>query len=102
MKSIDYEDEQRTFIKRLSDIGGQEIINLFDGGRLGIIADVDLLINESTGCIESLLIPEQRKLFSLVSGSGYIEVPWKSIKKIGQDTIIVELDESKNKKRFGF
>ena len=28
--------------KRLSEIGGQEIINLFDGGRLGIVADVDL------------------------------------------------------------
>lgn len=100
MRSIDTAEQQRGFIKRLSEIGGQEIINLFDGGRLGVIADVDLLINEANGCIESLLIPEQRRPFSFVS-AGYIEVPWRSIKKIGQDTIIVELNDTGNRKRFG-
>jgi murein DD-endopeptidase MepM/ murein hydrolase activator NlpD len=47
-------DAPNSTIKRLSEIGGQEIINLYDGGRLGVIADVDLLINDETGRIEAL------------------------------------------------
>jgi sporulation protein, YlmC/YmxH family len=87
--------------KRLSEIGGQEIINLFDGGKLGVIADIDLLINDDTGSIESLLIPDNKRMFSFRSDRNYIEVPWKSVKKIGYDTVIVELDNT-NGKRFGF
>jgi YlmC/YmxH family sporulation protein len=90
--------------KRLSEIGGQEIINLFDGGRLGIVADVDLLINDNTGSIEALLIPDSKSFLSFFSDKKYIEVPWESIRKIGQDTLIVELDENNNnnRKRMGY
>lgn len=31
---------------RLSEIGSKEIVNLNDGARLGILADVDFFINE--------------------------------------------------------
>lgn len=85
--------------KRLSEIGGQEIINIYDGGRLGFIADVDLLIDENTGNIESLLIPESQGLFSFFSDKNFIEVPWESVKKIGQDIVIVELEDNYKKKK---
>lgn len=90
-------DAPNSTIKRLSEIGGQEIINLYDGGRLGVIADVDLLINDETGRIEALIIPDSRKGFSFLSNKSFIEVPWEAIKKIGQDTIIVDLDNEKTK-----
>ena len=82
---------------RLSEIGGKEIVNLCDGSRLGIIADSDLLINEKTGKIESLLIPRSRSFFSLFSNDYLTEIPWTNIKKIGNDMIIIEL-ENDNKK----
>jgi YlmC/YmxH family sporulation protein len=95
-------EDQKTYKKRLSEIGGQEIINLYDGGKLGVVADIDLLINDATGSIEALLIPDAKKLFSFFSQNNtYIEVPWQSVKKIGHDTVIVELDEKSNKKKFG-
>jgi len=100
MKFGNFVDTEKNCRKRLSEIGGQEIINLYDGGKLGIVADVDLLIDDKTGSIEAMLIPDSKSFFSFFSGKNYIEVPWASIKKIGQDTIIVELDE-KNKKRIG-
>ncbi len=82
---------------RLSEIGGKEIVNLCDGSRLGIIAESDLLINEKTGKIESLLIPKSKNLFTLFSNEYLTQIPWTDIKKIGSDMIIIELD-SDNKK----
>lgn len=94
-------DSVKSSRKRLSEIGGQEIINLYDGGKLGIVADVDLLIDDKSGSIEAMLIPDSKSFFSFFSDRNYIEVPWESIKKIGQDTLIVELDEKNSRKRIG-
>lgn len=77
---------------RLSSIGGKEILNLCDGSRLGIIAESDLLIDEKTGKIHSLLIPESRSFFKLFSNDSPTEIPWDAIKKIGADMIIIEVE----------
>lgn len=82
---------------RLSEIGGKEIVNLCDGSRLGIIAESDLLINEKTGKIESLLIPKSKNLFNLFSNEYLTQIPWTDIKKIGSDMIIIELDADNKK-----
>lgn len=79
---------------RLSEIGGKEIVNLHDGSSLGLISESDLLINKRTGRIHSLLIPEKKGIFSLFSDNSLIEIPWGSIKKIGNDMIIIDLEDS--------
>lgn len=79
---------------RLSAIGGKEIVNLYDGSSLGLISESDLLINKRTGRIHSLLIPENRGLFSLFSNNSLMEIPWESIKKIGNDMIIIDLENN--------
>ncbi len=71
-------------------MGGKEIVNLLDGARLGVVGDADLLINQQTGKIEKLLIPAGRNYFSLFRDTGYIEIPWDAIHRIGDDLIIVE------------
>lgn len=78
---------------RLMELGQKEIVNLNNGARLGIIADSDILIDEKSGQILSLLIPERRFSFKILGfeGSG-LEIPWTSIRKIGYDMIIIELD----------
>ncbi|MGO1367942.1 MAG: YlmC/YmxH family sporulation protein [Senegalia sp. (in: firmicutes)] len=75
----------------LNELGGKEIVNLNDGGRLGIIADSDILIDETTGNIEALLVPDVRSQFKFFGEKKEITIPWKSIRKIGQDMIIIEL-----------
>lgn len=77
----------------LNELGGKEIVNLNDGGRLGIIADSDIIIDEKTGKIISLLIPDRRIQFKLFGEREEIEIPWSSIRKIGNDMIIVELED---------
>lgn len=79
-------------IVRLRELGGKEIVNLNDGGRLGVIADSDLVIDEKSGKIISLLVPDNRAQFMLFGDKKEIEIPWNSIRKIGNDMIIIELE----------
>ena len=37
---------------RLSELGEKEVVNLNNGGRLGILADSDLVIDEESGRID--------------------------------------------------
>lgn len=86
---------------RLSELGGKEIVNLNDGGRLGIIADSDLIIDDKSGKILALLVPDRRnqlRIFSTNDRNG-IEIPWSAIRKIGNDMIIIELDEENRTRR---
>ncbi|GAB6088180.1 YlmC/YmxH family sporulation protein [Alkaliphilus crotonatoxidans] len=83
---------------RFSTMGGKEIVNLCDGSRLGIIGDSDLLIDEKTGKIRALLIPDQKGLFNFLSSSTLLEIPWQAIKRIGNDMIIIELEDNEKRK----
>lgn len=86
---------------KLSDLGGKEIVNLNDGQRLGIIANSDLVIDEKTGKILALLVPDTKVQFKLFGDKNEIEIPWEAIRKIGNDMIIIEIDEKDKKiKRF--
>ncbi|MGB9678616.1 MAG: YlmC/YmxH family sporulation protein [Thermoanaerobacteraceae bacterium] len=80
---------------RLSEFGNKEIVNLNDGKRWGLVDDSDLIIDEETGKIQSILIYEIKSFFR--GKSGYIEIPWDSIKKIGNDMLIVEFERNYKK-----
>ena len=75
----------------LSELGGKEIINLNNGQRLGIIADSDIVVDKKTGKILTLLVPERKLQLKLFGDNSTIEIPWNTIRKIGNDMIIVEL-----------
>ena len=77
----------------LDELSQKEFINLNNGERLGIIADADILVDEKTGQILSFLMPERKLQFKLFGESEDIEIPWDSIRKIGNDMIIVELED---------
>mgnify|MGYP000754543766 CR=1 FL=1 len=76
----------------LSELGGKEIVNLNNGERLGIISDTDIIVDERTGKIISLLIPDRKFQLKLFGSNRDIEIPWEAIRKIGQDMIIIELE----------
>lgn len=79
---------------KFSELGGKEIVNLSDGCRLGMVAESDLLIDEKTGKIKALLVPDIKSGFSIFSDKDFIEIPWEAVKKIGNDMIIIELDSN--------
>jgi YlmC/YmxH family sporulation protein len=85
---------------RLSDLIGKDIINLQDGGRLGAIADSDLIVQVETGKIESMVLPERSGFWSLWD-KDVLVVPWSCVKKIGSEVVIVDLDETHPKFKRG-
>lgn len=77
---------------RLSELSGKEIVDAKKAERLGVLGQTDLEINDKTGQIQALLIPSL-KWFGLRKQGGEIRVPWKHIKKIGNDMIIIDIEE---------
>ena len=80
---------------RLSKLGGKEIVNLNDGGRLGVINNSDLIIDIESGKIVSFLVPDKNQ-FKIFGEKDEIKIPWESVKKIGEDMMIIEFN-NKNK-----
>jgi len=75
---------------KFSELAGKEIINTFDGSRLGLLGDSDLVINGRTGKILSLVVCK-RGLFGLARGQNESILSWTAVKKIGQDMIIIDM-----------
>lgn len=81
---------------RFSDLEDKEIINYSDGKKLGLVGNCDLTIDLKTGQILEIIIPERDGFWDgLVGKERTMTISWKSIKKIGQDTIIVDINSEK-------
>jgi YlmC/YmxH family sporulation protein len=79
---------------RFSDLVGKEIINIFDGVRLGTIGDSDMIIDPDSGEVVSIILPGRSNFINLWIDRQEMEIPWSSVKKIGSEVIIVDLDET--------
>ena len=73
---------------KFSDLRAKEVINIGDGERLGFVADVT--IDTVSGKISSISVPGAYRLLGLIGREEDKVIPWESIKKIGDDLIIVE------------
>jgi len=76
---------------KLSDFQSKDVINIIDGRRLGIISDFELDLDE--GFIKSIIVPSGSRFLGLFSDKQDIIIPWKRIRKIGADVILVELKD---------
>ncbi|MDI9462833.1 MAG: YlmC/YmxH family sporulation protein [Bacillota bacterium] len=73
----------------LSQLARKEIINLYDGTRLGFVGDADLLIDGSTGHIRSIII--SKGMGFKTKNARELVIPWKTVKKIGNEVIVVDI-----------
>lgn len=76
---------------RYRDISGKEVVHISKGARLGTLGHIDLNIDRTTGQIKSLIVPNYNWL-GLKKSDEEMEIPWRSIKKIGEDMILVDDD----------
>lgn len=74
---------------RYKEISGKEIVNISEGSRLGILGQTDLEIDIKTGQIKAFIIPDY-KWFGFKKENGETKITWNSIKKIGEDMIMIE------------
>lgn len=76
---------------RIFDFRHKEVINISDGKRLGFIEDVDL--DTENGEISSVIIPVSGKILGVFGKDTEYIIPWDSIKKIGQDIVLVDFTD---------
>lgn len=79
---------------RLSELAGKEIINIFDGVRLGTIGDSDLVIDPENGEVASIVLPQRSGFLNFWLERREMVIPWSTVKKIGDEVVIVDLDRT--------
>jgi YlmC/YmxH family sporulation protein len=85
-------------MNRSNDIKQKEVINMTDGRRLGFVSDVE--INLEDGRIEAIIVPAGGRFFGIIGKDSEFVIPWEKVKKIGEDIILVDMDERFMRKYF--
>ena len=82
---------------RICDLRQKEVINICTCRSLGCVNDAD--IDSCTGCVVALIVPGPGKLCAFLGRDTEYIIPWKCVKQIGNDIILVEIDEDECKKK---
>jgi YlmC/YmxH family sporulation protein len=77
---------------KLSEFVGKEIVNLFDGARLGTVNESDLIIDAATGYVESIVVPGRGAMIGWKARNNPLVIPWEAVRKIGSQIIVVDLE----------
>ncbi len=75
---------------RLSELARKELVDLDEGNFWGPAGKADLLIEESSGAIKSLVLAGQSGFLG-IGYSDEIIIPWSNIVRVGGDAIIIRL-----------
>lgn len=76
-----------------SELKQRDVINIRDGKKLG--RPIDLVLN-ANACIEALVVPRECNgflSFFKPDREGAV-IPWKCVRQIGDDVILVEIDSA--------
>ncbi len=74
---------------KASDLTEKEVVNITDGKRIGMIADMEVDLQK--GKINAIIIPDSGRLRGLFSKELEFEIRWNQI--IGEDVILVEIKD---------
>lgn len=76
--------------ERFGALQEKEVINICDGRRLGCVCDLELDL--ATGQVCTLIIPEEGSRWNFFGKERAYFVPWRCIRRIGDDIVLVEVD----------
>lgn len=76
---------------RLSELAGKELIDIRDGMRLGPLGNADLVFEARTGRVRAIVVAPRGRWWER---QREWLIPWKGVRKIGVDLIIVDLGVS--------
>ena len=72
----------------VSELRDKEVIDISGGCRFGYVGDVALDLE--TGQVKALVVPGRRRLFGLLGREKDHVFPWSSVRRFGEDIILVE------------
>ena len=67
----------------------KEVINIRDGRRMGFVQDVEA--DFDNGAITAIIVQGTGKFFNMGNKNDVV-IPWDCIKRIGEDTILVDTE----------
>jgi len=70
------------------------MINIFDGMRMGTVGESDMLIDDETGKIISIILPNKGNALNFWADRQKLVIPWEAVKKIGREVIVLDLDST--------
>lgn len=70
-----------------TDLKQREVINIFDGRKLGRITD--LVFDIESGKVEGIVVPGEKKIFRKTDD---IFIPLEKLKRIGDDVILIGIE----------
>ena len=73
---------------RIGELRYKEVIDMADGCRYGYPQDI--VVELSTGQMTALVIPGRPRFFGLLGRDEDILIPWSSVRRFGEDIILVE------------
>ncbi len=73
---------------RIADLRLKEVINVKDGTRYGFVNDV--LVDTITGRLVAIVVPGPCRIWGIFGKDDDFVISWESIKRIGEDIILVE------------
>ena len=73
---------------RIGELRCKEVINVVDGSRYGYVGDAE--VDLETGHIEALIVPGRLRLFGLLGREEERVFPWSTVRRFGEDIILVE------------
>ena len=77
---------------RLNELVGKEIVNIHDGMRRGTVGESDMLVDQESGDIISIILPNRGNAFNFWADRQKLVIPWEAEKKVGREVIVVDLD----------
>ncbi len=82
---------------RVSELRCKEIIDIRNGSRFGYVGDAE--VDLESGQVTALIVPGRLRLFGLLGREEDVVFPWASVRRFGADTILVEGEQKKNRRR---
>lgn len=76
---------------KICDLQRKEIVNVTDGTKLGFVDDVT--IDTENARVKSLVVYGKLRFFGILGRRPDLTVPWESIDVIGEDAILVKVEE---------
>ncbi len=73
---------------RIAQLRCKEVISVADGSRFGYVGDME--VDLDSGQVRALVVPGRRRLFGLLGREEDHCIPWSSVKRFGEDIILVE------------
>lgn len=84
-------------ICRIAQLQYKEVIDIADGVRYGFVGDIELDLER--GAIESVIIPGRPRLWGLLGREPDAVFPWSSVRRVGEDVILVDADSLRDSGR---